>query len=208
MSFGAKFRALNRAQLRAAATPPSGHSQESIWHCAFDTQTYTDNSTTSLTFFQATNTDRTLSNMDAAGMFPAPQTFQIHNICADFLTAAPVSTNAGDVVGDLNDLALLLLTSRATWTLNISNKAYGPYPLTLLHGTGGPTGFGWGTFTAEESIQYARNEPSPGWNYYGRVIIPEQTNFNLVLNFAAAQNLTADWRIRISMLGVLARRVV
>lgn len=208
MSFGSKFRALNRAQIQAAATPPSGRAQEAIWHAVYDTQTYTDNSTTRLVFFQSTNSDKTLSNMEASGQFPSPQSFQIHNICVDFITAAPLSTAAGGVDGDLNDLALLMWAGRPTWTLTISSKQYGPYPLTALHGTGGPTGFGWGTFTAEESLQYARNEPSPGWNYYGRIIIPEQVSFSLEMNWAAAQNISADYRIRCTMFGVLNRRVV
>lgn len=208
MGFGSKFQALNRQQIAAAATPPSGKAQEAIWHCVYDTQTYTDNATTSLTFFGATNADKTLCNMEASGQFPSPQSFMIHNICADFWTAAPVSTAAGGPDGDLNDLALLMLVGRPTWTLTISSKQYGPYPLTALHGTGGPTGFGWGTFTAEESIQYARNEPSAGWNYYGRIIIPEQVSFSVTVNWATAQNITANWLLRLSMFGVLNRRVV
>lgn len=206
--FGSPFRALNRAQVAQAATPPSGRAQEAIWHALYDTQTYTDNSTTRLTFFQSTNADKTLSNMEASGQLPAPQSFMIHNICLDAWTAAPVSTAAGGPDGNLNDLMLLLLVGRPTFTLTISSKQYGPYPLTALHATGGPTGFGWGTFTAEESIQFARNEQSPGWNYYGRIIIPEQVSFSLEVNWAAAQNVTADWRFRITMFGVLNRRIV
>ena len=60
----------------------------------------------------------------------------------------------------------------------------------------------------EESLQYGRNDPSPGWNYYGRIIIPEQVSFNIEVNYAAAQTLTANYHIRLAMFGVLARRVV
>lgn len=208
MGFGSKFRALNRSQVAAAATPPSGRSQEAIWHAVYDTQTYVDNTTSRLVFFGQTNADKTLSNMEASGQFPSPQSFMVHNICCDLWNANGVSTAAGGVDGQLNDLALLLLVGRPTWTLEISSKKYGPYPLTALHGTGGPTGFGWGTFTAEESLQYARNEPSPGWNYYGRIIIPEQVSFSVELNWAAPQNVSADHRIRVTMFGVLNRRVV
>lgn len=206
--FGARFRAKPNAVVAAAATPPSGNSPEAIWHCAYDTQTYTDNATVSLNFFSAVQADKTLSNMESAGQFPAPQYFQIHQICCDLLPAAGVSTAAGGAVGNLDDFALLLFNGRPTWTLTISNKNYGPYPLTTLHGTGGPTGFGYGTFTAEESLQYAKNDGSPGWNYNGSLIIPMQTSFSFAVNFAAAQQLTADVRIRISMFGVLNRRVL
>lgn len=206
--FGTNFIPKSRAQVQAEFTPPSGRSQEAIWHQLYDTQTYTDNSTTRLTFFAATNSDATLSNMEAAGMLPSPQSFAVHNICCDAWTAAPVSTAAGGVTGNLDDLALLMLVGRPTWTLNISSKRYGPYSLSTLHGTGGPQGIGYGTFTAEESLQFARNDNSPGWNYYGKVGIPEQVAFNVEVVWAAAQQLTADWRIRLSLFGVLNRRVL
>ena len=208
--FGAAFRALPKAAVEAAATPPSGHAQEAIWHQVYDTQTYVDNTTTRLVFFQATNADRTLTNLEQGGALPRPQSLQIHNICADFLGAAPVTVTAATVEGILNDIALLMIGSaqRPTWTLNISQKSYGPYSLTVLHGTGGPNGFLSGTQAAGTTLQYGRNDSSPGWNYFGRVIIPEQVNFNLEVNWAAAANLTADTRIRISLFGVLNRRVL
>ena len=49
----------------------------------------------------------------------------------------------------------------------------------------------------------------PGWNYFGRIIIPEQNNFNIVVNYAAAQATTATpIPVRITMFGVLSRRVL
>lgn len=207
--FGTQFRALPGAAVEAAATPSSGHSQESIWDQRYDVQTYVDATTTRLTFFQTTNVDRSITNMQQGGTLPSPWTLQIHMICADYLSTTPVSTAAGGVDGILNDLAFLLLGSaqRSTWTLNINEKDYGPYSLTLLHGTGGPAGFGWGTFTAEESIQFARNDPTPGWNYFGRIIILQQNGFRLTMDWAAAANITADTRVRASLFGVLNRKV-
>jgi hypothetical protein len=205
--FGDRYRAVPRAALKRAATPPSGDSPEAIWHCLFDTQTYTDNATTRLTFFQTTNADPTLSNMEASGQLPSPQYLNVYNINLDAWTAIPVSQGA-NVVGDAGDLALLLLTGRPVWTFTLANKTYGPYPLTTLHGTGGPDVFGWGFAHATDSIQFAKVDKSPGWNYYGRVIIPPQQSFKIDVVFAAAQNLTADWRLRISIMGVLSRRVL
>lgn len=194
--------------MEAMATPPSGHSAESIWHQLYDTQTYTDNTTTRLVFFQTLVGDRTLTNMEQAGSLPKPQSLQIHNITMDVMSAIPVTTSATNT-GVLDDLALLIFGSaqRPTWTLNISNKQYGPYSLTVLHGTGGPSGFGF-SGDGTEIVQYAKNEPSPGWNYFGRVILPEQVSFNVELNWAAAAQLTADKLIRISLFGVLNRRVL
>lgn len=208
--FGAPFRALPKAAVEAASTPPSGNAQEAIWHQLYDTQTFVSAATVRLDFFRTTVADATLSNMNTGGTLPRPLSLQIHNISCDFLSATPVSTAAGGVAGILNDLALLLLgtTQRPTWELVISDKTYGPYSLTTLHGTGGPAGFGYGTFTAEESIQYARNEPGGGWNYFGRVIIPEQVQFRVALIWNATATLTGDTRVRLSMFGVLGRRVL
>lgn len=208
MAFGAKFRALPGAAVTAAATPPSGNSQEAIWHQAYDTETYTDNVTTRLVFFQTTKADRTLSNMEQSGSFPKPQSLQIYDVTCDILSIVPVTVSA-DVTGVLNDLALLLFGSntRPTWQLNISNKNYGPYSLTVLHGTGGPVGMGWAGATVT-GLQYAQNANTPGWNYFGRVIIPEQVNFNVELNWAAAADMTENKRIRVSLFGVLNRRVL
>lgn len=206
--FGAPYRALSKNAIEAAATPPSGHAQEAIWHQAYDTQLFTSGTTTRLVFFQALQADRTLSNMEQAGSFPKPQSLQIHQITCDVLSILP-TTLTGDITGVLTDLALLIFgaNERPTWTLNISNKNYGPYSLTTLHGTGGPAGSGWSGATIT-GMQYARNEPGPGWNYCGRVIIPEQVNFSVELNWAATATMTANKRIRLSLFGVLGRRVL
>lgn len=215
MAFGAKVRALPRSAVLAAATPPSGASQEAIYDQRFDTQMYPAAGTRTLTFFSAVNADKTLSNMEAAGQFPAPQSFRIHQIACDiFPAAAGLSYNAAaDAVGNVNDMQKILFQARPTWLLNISSKLYGPYSLTLLHGTGGPQGFiaesGESAATTLTGIQHARNETSPGWNYDGSVIIPEQTAFSVTINF---QNtlvpVSVDNLIRISLCGILQRRVL
>lgn len=203
---GARFDALPGAVVEAQATPPSGGAEESIWHQAYDSQTFTSATTTRMVFFQTANSDRTLSNMDNGGSFPRPQKLRIFNICFDVLSIVPVSTSA-TLTGVLNDLALLIFGSaqRPTWTLNISQKAYGPYSLTTLGGTGGPTGFGFSGDGAE-IIQFAKNDPSGGWNYFGRVTIPEQVNFLVEVNYAATATLTENKICRLSLFGVLNRR--
>lgn len=206
---GVRFRPKTGMAVERAATPPSGNAEEAIWHQAYDTQTYVAAGQTRLTFFAAVSNDRTLSNMKAAGMFARPEKLQVYQITCDILSVIAVTTAAGGIDGVLNDLALILIgsTGRATWTLDISSKQYGPYSLSALHGTGGPVGFGWGTFTAEESIQFAKNDPCEGWNYHGQIIIPEQVPFSLLTEWAAVQAVSADKRIRMSLWGVLNRRV-
>jgi len=208
MAFGAPFRAKSRQQIQAAVTPASGKAQESIWHALYDTQNYVSTVTTRLTFFQTLNVDPTISNMEAGGQLASPQSFEIHNICFDLLPAVGVSTSASNV-GNANDVALLLQTARPIWTLTISQKAYGPYPLTALHGTGGAQPFFGTAIATPGSLQYGRNDPSPGWNYYGRIIIPEQVGFKVDVVFAAAQTLSATpLPLRMVMFGVLNRRIV
>lgn len=190
----------------AKAIPRSGTSPEMIWDLRYDTKTYTDNATVSLNYFDSVNVGTLdLTNMEVGGQFPAPQVFNIHGVYFDAWTAIPVSTSA-TLDGDLNDLALLMWVGRPRWTLTIQQKNYGPYPLVTLHGLGGPTGLGWSSDGAE-ILQYARNDPSPGWNYNGQLTIPAQTAFQFNITWAAAQNTTADWRTRVSMSGFQSRAV-
>lgn len=209
MGLGVRFNAATRARLRRMATPPSGDSPEAIWHQLFDTQTYVDNTTTRLTFFQTTNADQTITNMPSAGQLPDPQWFTLYDITCDFLTQNTSVVGATDVTGEYNDLSLLLKVGRPTWTLTISDKRYGQYSLTCLHATGGPVGFlAAGNTAATGNQQLANNAFTPGWNYEGSITIPPKTNFQIEVNWSAAQNLTANVLIRLSLFGILSRRVL
>ena len=188
------------------AIPQSGRSPEAIWHLIYDTKVYTDNATTSLNFFDSTNVGTLdLSNMELPGQFPAPQVFDIHGIFCDLWTAAPVSTSA-DNTGNINDTMLLMFVGRPRWILTIQQKNYGPYPLRTLHGLGAPKVFGFSSDGAE-ILQQAANDNSPGWNYNGSLTIPANTAFQFNVTWAAAQNLTADYRLQIAMTGKLSRAV-
>lgn len=188
------------------AIPPSGRSPEAIWHLIYDTKVYTDNSTVSLNFFDSANVGTLdLSNMELPGQFPAPQVFDIHGIFCDLWTAAGVSTSA-DNTGNINDIMLLLFTGRPRWILTIQQKNYGPYPLRALHGLGAPAVFGFSSDGAE-ILQQAAADRSPGWSYNGSLTIPANTAFQFNVTWQAAQDLTADWRIQISMTGKLSRAV-
>ena len=215
--FGAHFTPLTNDQVTALAQPPSGNSAECIYHQYYDTQLYTSAATVQSKFFQVSNVDQTLTNLPQGGQLPAPQLFQVYDICLDVLPVTPVSlsTAVGPMVatGQLNDIALIIFgaAQRPVWTLVISNKNYGPYSLTALHGTGGPTGWFAGSSIATSSgtLQYARNEPSPGWNYLGRMIIPQQVNFYLQIDWAAFATLVGGNPYnRISFFGVLNRRTL
>ena len=215
--FGAHFTPLTNDQVTALAQPPSGNVAECIYHQYYDTQLYTSAATVQQKFFQVSNVDQTLTNLPQGGQLPAPQLFQIYDVCLDILPITPVSlaTAVGPAVatGILNDMALMIFGDgqRPVWTLVISNKNYGPYSLTALHGTGGPTGWFAGSSIATSSafLQYGRNDPSPGWNYLGRMIIPQQVNFYLQIDyFGAATLASGNPHTRISFFGVLNRRTL
>lgn len=201
------IRARSFQQANAKAIPPSGRSPEAIWHVAFDTQTYTSAATTTLDFFTAVNVDKTLSNMEAAGQFPAPQVFTLFAITADlWAPAAGVSTSA-TTAGNANDLYLLLQVGRPAWLFTLQNKTYGRYPLVTLHGMGGPEAFLGTAIATPGSMQFARNTVHGGWNYNGSITIPAQTSFQFNVIWAAAQTLTANWLLRIGLFGQLDRAV-
>lgn len=203
-----RIRALPFATENRKAIPRSGRDPEAIWHIAYDTKTYTDNSTTSLNFFDATNVgNRFLSNMEIGGQFPAPQVFDVYGVfCDSWAAAAGVSTSA-TTVGNLNDFFLLYYVGTPVWTLTLQQKQYGPYPLTALHGLGGPSAYLSQT-VATVSQQAAVNTPIPsGWNYNGSMTIPAQTAFQFQVAWAAAQDTTANHLFRISMAGKLSRAV-
>lgn len=204
---GKPFTALRLQDVQRMGSPGSGGDVENVWWQFFDSQTYVDNTTTSLTFFNQQNADRTLTNMPVGGVLAFPQTLRIHNVCLDVLSAIPVTTSA-TLTGALDDLSLLIFSSgaRPTWQLNIGGKLYGPFSLTTLGGTGGPNGFGFSSDGAE-IIQWARNDPHVGWDFCGQLVILPMVDFNVQLNWAAAANLTADKILRVSLCGPLTRRV-
>jgi hypothetical protein len=188
------------------AIPASGRSPEAIWHIAYDTKTYTDNATVTLNFFDGVNVGNPfLSNMEAAGQFPAPQVFDIHGIFLDLWTALGVSTDAA-TAGNANDISLLLFTGRPVWMFTLQQKNYGPYPLNALHSLGSPITF-FSSTVATALLSQSFNDRSPGFNYNGSITIPAQTSFQFNIRWNAAQNLTADWLLRISFSGKLSRAV-
>ena len=197
--------------LEQRANPRRPNQPEAVPWILYDTQTYVDNSTTELTFFAAGQSDRSLSNLATAGSLPHPNFFELHYVMLDVIPTAAtawVTTAAGGVAGILDDLGMLLVSGRGFWTLTLSDKDWGPFPVQALHGSGGPTGGGWGTFTAEESLQFANNSiPDGGFHVGGTLIIPPKVGFRMTMRWPAAVNLTADYRLRLNLLGFMYRRV-
>lgn len=190
------------AQLRLQSNPQAveGGQSEALRWTLYDTQTYVSTATRQLRYFQTTNQDLSLSNMEAPASLPNPQYFEIFYFGADVLLPAAVTA--------WEDMIALILTGRPTFTFSISNKTYGPFPLSYFHASGGVTGFGY-TTVAATGTEYANNGTfDGGYCVDGAITIPPVTNFSVTLDWPAALTLAADTLIRVNMDGVLHRKVL
>lgn len=196
-----------RMQLEELANPQGKGVSEAVPWILYDTQEYTSTATTTLNFYQTQQSDRTLSNLLQGGALTEPNYFEIYNLGFDVLL--DMTTVAGGETGALDDIAKLMLVGRPIFTLTIQDKNYGPFPLSFLHTSGGPHGFGWGTFSAPESVQYGNNSvPDGGWNWRGSVVIQPKVGFSVQVQWNAAQTLAAgNTFLRFWMAGCLHRAV-
>lgn len=210
MGFGSKFKARGFQAYAQQATAPSGMSPEVIWHQFFDSQVYLSAATTRLLFYAVTNVDPTITNMQQAGTLQDPYWFLIHDVCFDILPITSyVSTINAANTGNLNNMGLLLMTFRPVWTLTISDKRYGQYSLSSLHGTGAVQGYLAGIGAANDHVEYGHNTVVAGWNYEGTLTIPPKIGFGFETVWSAAATMAVgNPTLRLSMFGVLARRVV
>lgn len=202
---------LTAAQLIQASNPTNAGQPEALPWFLYDTQLITSGTTASLSFFVATNADKTLSNMESSGQLPDPQYFIIHYATCDILDP-PIASAAGTAAdaGPLNDIDIILKTQRATFQFNVSNKVYGPFPLTLCHATGGATGVIAGSETAPKMVAAGNNGivGSGGFPFLGSLVIPPKVGFNVTVNMAAAPTLSGNLNVRFGLAGVLYRRVL
>lgn len=189
-------------------------SPEGVPWWLYDTQTYTDNTSTTLTYFTATNSDESLTNLASGGVLPADQALFIHNVYIDYFLAAGTawaSVNAAGVVtGHLNDIGMLHMAARGRFLLKIRSKDYGPWPICAFQGLGGVTGGVNGTQAAGVAIEYGHNAQGVGSGrgaLGGGIVIPPQTSFSVRLQWPAAVDLTADFRIRVTLHGALYRNI-
>ncbi|MGH7178477.1 MAG: hypothetical protein ACREJC_13950 [Tepidisphaeraceae bacterium] len=199
-----------RQQLYALAYPETANQPEAISHILYDSQTFTSASTTTLTFFATQQSDPTLGNLDQAGAFTDPQWMELHNWGLDVLQDGSAVVGVTEV-GIADDIQKLMLVGRPTFTFFMSNKQYGPYPLSFLHTSGGVNAtIAAGNTAATGNVQFANNSyPDGGWNWRGNVIIPPKVGFRVVVTWSAAQTLAAGNPIlRLWNAGVLHRRVL
>ena len=202
--------ARTRPALARAANPQSAKEPEALPWILFDTQAWTTAVTTTQTYFTSVQNDKTLGNMEGPGQLPDPQYFEIHYIGADFLLS-PNSVASVAAAGPLNDIAQFLFAQRGIWTFNVSNKRVGPFPLSFLHASGGPTGYlAITNAAAAQKNEYANNGIfDGGFCVGGAIMIPPKVSFDITLQLAAAAALqTSPLNVRVWMAGSLYRRVL
>jgi hypothetical protein len=190
-------------KLEEIARPPSGKGiTEAIPFIYYDTAEYIDNTTQNLVFFTETRANRNLSNLSPAGSLPTPYYFEIFGFCLDVLLL-PAAANWTDVWS----LILGDGTSGAPFfNFTMSDKTYGPYPLSALHATGGITGF---SDAAAAPIQSANNASWDGGFFTdGAIVIPPNESFRAEIQWAEPVDITGDTRMRVSMYGTLHRKVL
>lgn len=199
-----------KAQLLALSNPQAANQPEALPWVLYSTKQYVSATTTSLTFFdKAEGGDLSLTNMEAASQITDPKFFEIHSIGLDILNdVTSVEALGGD--GALDDVQKLVLQGRGRFQLTLSDKKFGPFPLSFLHASGGATGYGWGTIGTGESVQVANNGIFDGGYYVGgSVILPPNTGFDFTMDWPSALTLNfGNTYLRAWMFGVMHRRVL
>jgi hypothetical protein len=185
---------------------PNATQPEAIPDVVYDTQTYVAAGSAVLTFFAVLPApkDLTLTNMQLAGVLPNPVYFEIQKVYFDILGA---TTTAATQAGAVSDVDQIMKVGRGIATFTLSDKNYGPYPLTFFGGSGGSQGVIASAIATPGSIQSGNNRDNGGFPMNGALTIPPQVSFNWTLNWVAGTAITADTKVRVSMLGIKYRRV-
>ena len=200
---------LSNNLLQQLATPQAGD-LESFPDIKYDRQTFPQaGGVASLKFFNAIGGGPNVTNMEAAGQFPAPQWFQLFAICITPMTAGPsniTETASGtNQTGINNDWDLLTKTQGAVINFTISRKAYGPWPVLACHGLGGAFGVivNGGGSTGQQTV--ANGPADGGFGPQGEVVIPPNVGFTCDIQLAAAQALSVATLVEVALIGRIYR---
>jgi hypothetical protein len=203
--------AKDRNTLENIANPQQANQPEVIPWQLYDTQDIANAAAGPFSFFVTQNNDKTLSNMEGPGQLPDPQYFETFYLAADFLQIPTATALANEPNQALANVENILKTCRATVTVNLANKRYGPFSLTMCHSTGGATfsGYGYGTAANGTSAGVVNNgiPGSGGFPFSGALVIPPKTGFDVVVALGAAATVSATVKLRLSLVGNLYRKV-
>jgi len=171
--------------------------------------TYTDNTTIELDFFSAVPANQGLSNMTQPGFLPNPQSFLIQAIRIYFripIMTVDMAASAANLVGVVNDIALLVNTGRLV--LTIGNKTYGPWRLWMLPAGSGlvPQLAAAGGEAASQVSTYGQLM-GPLWGMFPHLMIAPLQNFVAAMLWPAAVDLSTDMVVEVLFDGQRARAV-
>jgi hypothetical protein len=210
MGFRFPVRAYTSAQLQLMATPARATDLEALPHVFHDVQAFTSATTLALRFFQAVQATVDLGNFLAAGQLPDPMWFQPFYFGCDPLVLP--TTGAATVVGALDDMDRLVMTTRPTVNMQIAGKPYiQDIPLSFFHTSGGATGLGGGIAAGPLTTAAVANNsiPDGGWCTYGSFVIPPKQNIAVVATWPAVVTINASpVNVRFWVAGVWFRRVL
>jgi len=203
--------AKTRSELEAIANPQQANQPEVIPWQLYDSQDIANAAAGPFSFFVNQNNDKTISNMEGPGQLPDPQYFEVFYLAADFLQIPTATALANEPNQALANVENILKTCRATFTVNLANKRYGPFSLTMAHSTGGATfsGYGYGTAANGTSSGVVNNgvPGTGGFPFSGALVIPPKTGFDVVVALGAAATVSATLKLRLSLVGNLYRKV-
>jgi hypothetical protein len=204
---------LTYADLQNLARPQFVDRPEGIPWVLYDTVPTVLSGPTRLEFFTTLQTNKSLGNMDLAGQLTAGEYFMIDSIGLDIIVPPTVTAAASAPVGALSDIHEILFGDAVTggdsgrFSFNMLSKSIGPFPISFLHASGGPTGNGWGTETTATTSQYANNGVFDGGFPMASLVIPPSTTFSVVLEWGGATTLVAERALRVWMYGTKYRPV-
>ena len=200
---------LDAGGLQRLASPERGD-LETYPEIKYDRQTFPQaGGVASLAFFTAV-AGVNVTNMEAAGQFPAPQWFQPFSFMVTPMAAGPSNITAPasgtNATGIANDWDLLCKTQGMVLELSIAKKVYGPWPVLALHGTGGAMGALTGSGAGALVDQAVQNGPADGgFGPQGEIVIPPNVGFTVRLILTAAQALSVATLVEVAILGRLYR---
>ena len=181
----------------------------------YDTLSYAQPGQTQLQFFQQPRGQggKTLAqtNMTAAGALPAPQCFLINTIELFFFPGEVISTHGAAQASTFINDTYSFYSTPAWLELYIGSKAYlDESPLFKFPPRNGLSGFAAAsdTTTAAASGQTLVGYGSAGGPVYELnppILLTATQNFNVTLNWNAAQSITAAASVVCNLGGVLYR---
>jgi hypothetical protein len=202
------IKAASRSQLDAISTPGSvpGGQAEVSYHVIYDTVEFPAAGIAQQQYFNTARANTQLTNFGGRGQFPEPQYFRPFALMVD-----PIIVPAATAFVDMHFLLFgtgVAGVGSPTINLTYANKNYGPWPLSMAHGTGGPTGMS-DTTTAVAGNEMALNSYPDGGIWLGgnTVAFAPNQQFEVNIEWDGLTPIAAASNIRVSMAGVWYRRV-